>query len=244
MILLQPKIQEHGIKVGRDQLFELLRYHGMLLRRRTRKVSTTNSHHWLRKYPNLIKDLTPIQADQLWVSDITYIRTLRGFAYLSLITDAYSRMIIGHCLYPTLETEGCLIALQAALKSRNSTNKPGLIHHSDKGVQYCCSRYVELLENEEIAISMANNPYENAIAERINSTIKNEFDFGRVYKDFEEAKQDIDKIVNIYNSKRPHASINYLTPAAAHGEQGELKRRWKSYPYPGQIQNRDERRLQ
>lgn len=128
-------LKEHGIKMGRDQLFELLRYHGLLIRRRRRMVKTTDSHHWLKKYPNLTIGLTLNQSEQLWVSDITYIRTMCGFSYLSLITDAYSRKIVGHCLYPSLETIGCLKALEMAIDNKKKSVK--IIHHSDRGIQYC-----------------------------------------------------------------------------------------------------------
>jgi putative transposase len=133
--LIAP-MKEHGIKMGRDQLFELLGFYGLLIRRRKRLVKTTDSHHWLKKYPNLTKGIIVEESEQLWVSDITYIRTLQGFSYLSLITDAYSRKVVGYGLYPTLEAIGCLDALNMALAARKKkTGK--LIHHSDRGIQYC-----------------------------------------------------------------------------------------------------------
>ena len=134
--LLQPRLQEHGLEVGRDYLFELLASHKLLIRRRKRNVITTDSKHWMRKYSNLIKELTVTNPEQLWVSDITYIRLTGGFAYLSLITDAYSKKITGYCLSGTLSAEGCLKALQMALKGRTHLLQQ-LIHHSDRGSQYC-----------------------------------------------------------------------------------------------------------
>ena len=223
-------LQEHGIEMGRDQLFELLRFHGLLVRRRTRTVKTTDSHHWLKKYPNLTNGLLLNESEQLWVSDITYIRTLQGFSYLSLITDAYSRKIVGYGLYPTLEAVGCLDALALAIKSRKKECK--LIHHSDRGIQYCSYAYVEILNEKNIYISMAQSgsPYENALAERINGILKNEFYPRRVYQNHKEAKKVLDSIIQVYNNRRPHSSLNYLTPAIAHDMNGEINKRWKNYP--------------
>jgi putative transposase len=163
------QLRDQGIKMGRDQLFDLLRFHGLLVRRRKRGMRTTDSSHWLKKYPNLIVALDLTSPEQLWVSDITYVRTMEGYSYLSLITDAYSRKIVGHALHPSLESEGCIIALTMALDGRLYRDSL-LIHHSDRGVQYCCSAYVDILLSQGIAISMtqSGNPYENALAERMN----------------------------------------------------------------------------
>jgi putative transposase len=231
LVMLVPALEEHHIKLGRDQLFELLRFHGLLIRRRVRMVKTTNSHHWLKKYPNLTKELVLNASEELWVSDITYIRTLTGFSYLSLITDAYSRKIVGHCLYPTLEAHGCIEALEIALSERKRESEFTLIHHSDRGIQYCCSDYVKILDRENIAISMTQNgsPYENALAERVNGIIKNEFFPKRVYQNHKDGKKAVASIVRRYNSKRPHSSIDFLTPDEAHSRTGELKKRWKNY---------------
>jgi transposase InsO family protein len=229
--LLEPELAEHGIKMGRDQLFDLLGFHGLLIRRRKRMVKTTNSHHWLKKYPDLIKDLVVDGPEQLWVSDITYIRTQQGFSYLSLITDAYSRKVVGYALYPSLEAVGCMRALKMAIAIRKRESPYILIHHSDRGVQYCCSDYVSLLEAESMAISMTQtgSPYDNPQAERVNGTIKNEFSPNKIYRDHQEAEKEIGKINAIYNQKRPHASLDYLTPEQAHQGSGELKKRWKHY---------------
>ncbi|MDR4952602.1 IS3 family transposase [Chryseobacterium sp. ES2] len=228
---LSPHLEEHGIKMGRDQLFALLRFHGLLIRRRKRMVKTTDSHHWLKKYPNLVKDLALQASEQLWVSDITYIRTLEGFSYLSLITDAYSRKIVGHALHPTLEAAGCIEALIMAVAERKMESNFTLIHHSDRGIQYCSSGYIEILQSENIAISMTQtgSPYENALAERMNGIIKNEFFPKRIYQNHKEAKKAIDRIVYIYNNSRPHSSLDYLTPNKAHDAIGALKKRWKQY---------------
>lgn len=227
---LAGSLQEHGIKMGRDQLFGLLRFHGLLVRRRKRMVKTTDSYHWLKKYPNLTKGLILNESEQLWVSDITYIRTLQGFSYLSLITDAFSRKIVGYCLYPTLEALGCLEALAMALQTRKKNCK--LIHHSDRGIQYCSAAYVEILNNGEIDVSMtqSGSPYENALAERMNGILKNEFYPKRVYQNHKEAKKILSSNIQIYNNKRPHLSLDYLTPDIAHDLTGIINKRWKKYP--------------
>ncbi|MES1223642.1 MAG: IS3 family transposase, partial [Bacteroidota bacterium] len=205
LFMLMPELKKHKIKLGRDQLFKLLRFHGLLMRRRRRIVKTTDSHHWLKKYPNRIKDLILFSGDQLWVSDITYIRTLQGFCYLSLITDAYSRKIVGYSLCETLEASGPIEALKMAVEKRQKASPFILIHHSDRGVQYCSAEYVEILTKQEIAISMtqSGSPYENALAERVNGIIKNDFYPRQVYQNYKEAKKAISKIIHIYNEKRP-----------------------------------------
>ena len=234
IFMLTPELEKHGIKMGRDQLFDLLRFHGLLMRRRKRIAKTTDSHHWLKKYPNLIKDIVLSAANQLWVSDITYIRTLQGFNYLSLITDAYSRKIMGYALYETLEAMGPTEALKMAIKELNEIAVFILIHHSDRGVQYCSTEYVDILIKANIAISMtqSSSPYENALAERVNGTIKNDFFPKKVYQNHKEAKKSISKIIQVYNQKRPHASVDYLTPDEAHLKEGNLKKRWKQYYKP------------
>ena len=231
LFMLAPELERHGIKLGRDQLFDLLRFHGLLMRRRKRMVKTTDSHHWLKKYPNLIKELVLSSGDQLWVSDITYIRTLQGFNYLSLITDAYSRRIMGYALYETLEAIGPIEALVMAIKNRLALSAFILIHHSDRGIQYCSAEYIKILDSEKIAISMtqSGSPYENALAERVNGTIKNDFLPKKVYQNHKEAKKAITKTIDTYNEKRPHASVDYLTPVQAHVKEGLIKKRWKQY---------------
>jgi transposase InsO family protein len=222
--------------MGRDQLFDLLRFHGLLMRRRRRSVKTTNSHHWMKKYPNLTEELIPTAAEQLWVSDITYIRTKQGFSYLSLITDAYSRKIMGYSLYETLEAVGCLEALSMAIKQRQKITAAAstLIHHSDRGVQYCCADYIDMLMKESISISMTQNgsPYENALAERINGILKHEFCCDRIYSSHQEAQKSIYKTIEVYNQKWPHGSLDYLSPEQAHEKQGTIQKRWKRYKKP------------
>jgi len=231
LFMLIPEMEKHQIKMGRDLLFDLLRFHGLLIRRRKRMVKTTDSHHWLRRYPNLILHLILTAPEQLWVSDITYIRTQEGFSYLSLITDAYSRKIVGYALHPTLEAAGCIEALEMAVRSRKRLSPFTLIHHSDRGIQYCSQNYTAILNTDRIAISMtqSGSPYENALAERVNGIIKNEFFPKKVYQNHKEAKKMIAVIIRHYNETRPHASLDYLTPNQAHETEGELKKRWKTY---------------
>lgn len=222
-------MREHHIEIGRDAMFDLLAVHKLLVRKRKRRVPvTTFSDHWMRKYPNLIVDFIPTAPNQLWVSDITYITLKDDFAYLSLITDAYSRKIVGFYLSKTLSADGCIKALQMALKNNPQLGR--LIHHSDRGSQYCCTDYVGILDKHFIKISMtqSGDPLENAIAERVNGILKDEL-LEKVYLNYEQARQAIAAAISIYNYQRPHSSIDMLTPIEAHQKEGELKRRWKNY---------------
>lgn len=218
------------LEVGRDAFFDFLREHGRLVRKKRYRVKTTFSNHWLRKYPNLIKDFIPNGPHQLWVSDITYVQTAEGFVYLFLITDAYSRKIIGWSVSETLEAKHAVKALHMALKQLPK-GITGVFHHSDRGVQYCCDNYVKLLKKNGIKISMTENgdPLENAIAERVNGILKTEWLYNIDIKTKAVAVRKIDKIIWVYNTQRPHGSINMLTPQLAHNQSGELKRHWKNY---------------
>jgi transposase InsO family protein len=233
---LQEPLSAHGIKIGRDGLYTLLGHHGYLLRYRRRKPYTTNANHPYKKYPNLIRDLLLTAPGQLWVSDITYLRLTQGFCYLSIITDAYSRKIIGYQLHPTLHSQG---AIDALIMASGSKKQRGLVHHSDRGVQYCCTDYIRMLEHYGICISMTEqgDPYENAIAERVNGILKTEFLLNRTFASFSEAKQAVDTAIDKYNHVRPHASCDYLTPDMAYQQSGLLKKRWKqkSLRYPPDI---------
>ncbi len=225
--MLSNRFIEHGIKLGRDKFYDLLERHGYLLRYRKRKPYTTDSRHRFKKYPNLIRDLLLTGSGQLWVSDITYIRSGSGFSYLSLVTDAYSRKIVGYCLWPSLESQGAIKALEMALVG----NKRGkeTIHHSDRGVQYCCNDYVCCIEKAKIQLSMTEkgDPYENAIAERVNGILKTEFGLSGHFTSNSQALEKVDKAVDLYNNRRPHASCDYLTPAMAHDQNGLLDKRWR-----------------
>jgi putative transposase len=229
--LLQPELRSHHIEVGRDYLFDLLQEHKLLIRQRKRKVFTTDSRHWMRKYANLTKELVITRPEQLWVSDITYIKVMNQWGYLSLVTDAYSRKIMGFGFRSDLLALGCLEALQMAYDNR-SYGSYDLIHHSDRGCQYCCKEYVDLLGSQNIAISMTErgDPYENALAERMNGIIKGEFNLYSSQEGFEQTYDRIVRSITAYNDIRPHGSCDYLTPSQAHQKEGELKKRWKNYP--------------
>jgi putative transposase len=227
---LQPFFKEHGISMGRDALFALLSEQNLLIRKRKRKTPiTTFSNHWMHKYPNLIIGFVATEAHQLLVSDITYVCLSEGrHAYLSLVTDAYSRKIVGYHLNKDLSAEGCVAALKMAIKQLPQTAYA--IHHSDRGSQYCSFDYVAWLNKNNIAISMtqSGDPLENAIAERINGTIKNEL-LKESFDSLKQAKDAIAHSISVYNNIRLHLSIDMLTPSQAHYKTGELKRHWKSY---------------
>jgi len=216
--------------MGRDEFFNLLRRYGLLVRKRKFRAVTTNSFHWLHKYPNIIKELSPERPNHIWVSDITYIKTEEGFLYLYLITDAYSRKIIGWQLSDNLGSDNAILALYMAI-SQLPAKCDEIIHHSDRGIQYCSLKYVKLLEVHGIKISMTENgdPYENAIAERVNGILKTEWLYDMNLHNYSEAKAAVDEVIRIYNSERPHSSIEMLTPDQAHELTGKLHRLWKSY---------------
>ena len=235
---MQNFLTAHSFKIGRDAMFDLLADRGLLVTKRKRRgCVTTLSKHRFKKYPNIVRDFIPVAPNQLWVSDITYIHLAEGFAYLSLITDAYSRKIVGFCLSKDLSARGPLAALKMALSS--NPMRDGLIHHSDRGVQYCCDEYVKLLEYHEVKISMTEkgDPLENALAERVNGILKQEL-LEEVFADFETAQRDVaiacstyNHLIacSTYNHLRPHGSIDNLKPAQAHQLSGTIKKRWTNY---------------
>lgn len=225
-VMLRDDLNQKGIKIGRDGLFDLLREFDLLVKTKRYRHYTTDSKHRFKKYPNQIKDLTPRAPNHVWVSDITYIEGSKGFNYLSLITDAYSRKIVGHCLSDNYSAQGTIKALKKALKENKATK--GLIHHSDRGVQYCCKEYTSILKRKNAVISMTENgsPYENAMAERINGILKTEL-LQNKYENKEQAIKAIDKAIAVYNNKRPHMSIGMLTPQQAHFQKGTLKVVWR-----------------
>ena len=231
--MLQPFLLEHQIKIGRDALFDLLASNYLLVRRKKRKISTTDSYHRFKKYPNLIRDFTPEKPNQLWVSDITYWKISNGFVYISFITDAYSRKIVGYNVAPTMEAVETIEALKMAISG--FLNEPDcpfqLTHHSDRGMQYCSDMYVRLLKNNNIKISMTENgdPLENAIAERINGIIKEEYLNDYTVDSIEEAKELLPAVVKLYNNERPHQSIGFLTPNQVHANNIKTEKLWKNY---------------
>jgi putative transposase len=229
-IMLEEFMLEHQIKMGRDALFDLLSLHRLLIRKRRRKIITTQSNHWLKKYPNLIKDFVPQEVNKLWVSDITYWKTEGGLFYISLITDVYSNKIVGYNLAQTMESIESVKALQMALSG--NANVEGLIHHSDRGSQYCCFKYVNLLQDYDVKISMTEtgDPLDNAVAERINGILKDEYLYCYTVKTPEQARELLHSVIKLYNEERPHMSIGNIVPEKVHS--GELKkgeRKWKNY---------------
>ncbi|MGH2613261.1 MAG: IS3 family transposase, partial [Rhabdochlamydiaceae bacterium] len=225
--MLAPSFELHHIRIGRDKLFDTLSIHGLLIRKRKRKYpKTTDSYHRFRKYTNLIKGMDIVRPEQVWVSDITYLTLPEGFCYLNLVTDAYSRKIMGYCLYSTLETTGTLMALNMALANRQRP-KDVLIHHSDRGTQYCCAEYVKLLTEHHIGISMAKS--ENPIAERVNGILKAELGLDETFKNVAYARKIVAERIKVYNQLRIHASCDYLTPQQAHDKEGALAKKWKNY---------------
>src|SRR4051812_15306703 len=215
MCLYRP-FRSNGIKMGRDKLNTLLRKHGLLITKRKRQPKTTQSNHWFRKYTNLLKGIEVTGSEQVWVADITYISVGYDFNYLSLITDAYSRKIMGYHLHHQLTNEGTIKALKMALSNRNTGSY--LIHHSDRGVQYCRYDYVDILRKEGIEISMTEfgEAYENPIAERVNGILKTEFGLSQVFRSRTQALMTVGHSITAYNHLRPHMSCDWLTPEVAH----------------------------
>lgn len=210
--VLQQTFENSGLKIGRDKLFDILREHDLLVKRKRSSCKTTDSYHRFHKYKNLVKDMVVTRTNQVWVSDITYIRTINGFCYLALITDMFSRKIVGYDTSDSLELAGCLRALKRAL--RTARPAAGLVHHSDRGIQYCSNQYVNELKKRGIKISMTeeNHCYENAIAERVNGILKDEFYLDQCFFNTKSASLATDNAIKIYNSKRLHVSLGYKTP--------------------------------
>lgn len=228
--LLKNDFQRERIKIGRDKLFDLLRHEHMLIKKKKKYVKTTDSRHWMRKYPNLIKNIEISRPEQIWVADITYIETKKGFNYLHLITDAYSKKIMGYQLSEDMSASATVKALRMALLNRNYTSK--LIHHSDRGLQYCSAAYTKVLQENKIKISMTeqSDPYENAIAERINGILKQEFSLDEVFEDTVQAEKHVNQSIRIYNSQRPHLSCHMLTPVQMHSQKRLKVKKWNKKP--------------
>jgi transposase InsO family protein len=225
---LKPFLQQHNIALGRDYFFNLLAKNKMLVRKTKRSIHTTNSKHHFRRYPNLTKGFTPLKAHELWVSDITYIPLTNRFAFLFLITDAYSRKIVGHHVSDDMKVSSAVVALKKALAQKPTETI--VMHHSDRGIQYCSNEYVNLLQQHNALISMtqSGDPLENAIAERVNGILKTEL-ISRSYTHIDAAALSIARAVIIYNYKRRHSSLNYQIPNDVHQQQGPQIRRWKNY---------------
>jgi transposase InsO family protein len=216
--LLRSEFSEAGVEIGRDRFFELLAESDLLVAPKPGVPRTTNSRHSLPVFGNLLAGKVFSAPNEAWVSDLTYIRTDDGFLYAALITDAYSRKIVGAHIGDSLEAEGCLLALDQALMGLPAGKQP--IHHSDRGCQYCCHEYVERLQARGVAISMTQvmHCYENAQAERVNGILKQEYELGRRFRTKEQARKAFDQAVWLYNHRRPHLGLNYRFPADVHAE--------------------------
>ena len=214
--VLKDDLRDIG-KIGRDKFFDILRSNDLLVKRKRSYTKTTNSHHRFYKWSNLLMDVELTGSNQAWGSDITYLRTIKGFVYLFLITDLYSRKIVGWSLSRSLSIEGGLEALKIALSSWKDKSS-GLIHHSDRGVQYCSKDYVKRLQKAGVSISMTeeNHCYENAKAERVNGILKDEFCLNATFNDFKQAAKTVRSAIKIYNEHRPHWSLGLNTPSQVH----------------------------
>ena len=205
-----------GPKIGRDKFFDILRERHLLVKRKRNYAKTTDSYHRFHTYENLVKDLILTGPDQAVASDITYLRTEKCFLYLSLQTDLYSRMITGWDLSYSLSVEGSMRALGMTIKQ--SRNPNGMIHHSDRGIQYCCKAYIKKLKKHKMRISMTeeNHCYENAVAERVNGILKQEFELDCTFKNYKEAYKAVKQAIFIYNYYRKHWSLGLCTPVQIH----------------------------
>ena len=231
--MIKNDMTKNNINMGRDKLFTFLRQEKMLVKKKKNYTKTTDSFHRFHKYKNLIKDIEVNAPEQVWVSDITYIKTELGHTYLSLITDYYSKKIVGYHLADNLKSESSLIALKMAIKSRQYPNRT-LIHHSDRGFQYCSDEYIKMLTDNNIQPSMTEvyDPYENTIAERVNGILKDEFDIGEGFVNLQQASKEIKYAIETYNTFRPHFSCQMLTPQQAHNFGSYTLKKWggrKSY---------------
>ena len=228
--------EEHS--VGYNRFYDIIEKYNLKVRKKKRRVKTTDSGHGLPTYPNLVKELIPLRPNQLWVSDITYmviyLNSQTGeynFCYLSLVMDYYTKEIIGWCVGETLETKFAIEALNMALSRLNGNPAEDLIHHSDRGVQYASYDYTKLLKKHNIKISMTEcgDPKDNAVAERVNGIIKNELLMGTSFFSIEEVRKALKVAIDFYNNERPHMSLDWKTPGEAALCTGELKKKWKSY---------------
>lgn len=215
--LFKATLVESGVKVGRDRFFDVLRELELLVPPpRTESPRTTNSYHCLPVFTNRIKDLEVKKPNEVWVVDLTYIRTEIGFLYLALVTDKMSRKVVGYHCGDTLEAEGCLQALEKALVDLPEGVYP--IHHSDQGTQYCCHAYVNRLKARGLSVSMTetNHCAENALAERMNGILKSEYRLGSTFRCKRDARMAVEQAVHLYNHRRPHTSLKMRFPAEVH----------------------------
>jgi len=224
--LLEEPLRELG--VGRDKLFAILKANHLIIKPKRSYRTTTNSHHRFHKHKNLVEQIQLTRPEQVWVSDITYIGNRNKHCYLALVTDAYSKKVVGHDLSNSLGVDGTLRALNMAVKKREYKNEP-LIHHSDRGIQYCCDQYQNLLVKRKIKCSMTESydPYANAVAERVNGILKEEFQLEQYNVDIDTMKKLVNDSIHLYNNKRPHYSCYMLTPAQMHRQKTVKIRTYK-----------------
>lgn len=224
--LLKQKAQKDGITIGRDALFQLLRQEGLLISRKRSYTKTTNSKHWMHKYSNLVKNIEVRRPEEVWVADITYVAVADSYAYLHLITDAYSKQIVGYNVSDTLAASSTVKALEMAIAGRQY--QLPLIHHSDHGLQYCSALYTKVLNSKAISISMTEDgsPYDNAIAERVNGILKDEFGLDEVFEDIKQMEKQVKQSICTYNHQRPHISNHMLTPIQMHNQQMLKPKSW------------------
>lgn len=225
--LLKPGLLQENILIGRDKLFALLKRENLLVAKKKRYIKTTDSSHWLRRHPDLVKGIRLKRPEQVWVADITYLSTRQGPCYLHLLTDAYSKKIMGYDVSSSLSNAATLKALRQALKQRRH-DEP-LIHHSDRGIQYCSSAYISVLVKNNIGVSMTQdgNPYDNAIAERVNGILKDEFGLDNVFDSLEQAVIQTKQAIVNYNYHRPHLSCSMLTPEQMHEQKTIEVKTWQ-----------------
>lgn len=241
LYLMSDDLQRLDIRIGRDVMFDFLRAEHLLIKPKRSYIKTTNSKHWMKKYSNRIDAIVIDRPEQVWVSDITYIKVDTGYHYLSLVTDAYSKKIMGYELNKSLSTDGPLKALKMAINNRQYPTQ-ALIHHSDRGLQYCSSDYIAELKEQNMIVSMTQNgdPYENAVAERINGILKYEFLMVDGFNSYSLAARAIKESIEIYNHDRPHLSCNMLTPNQAHRQKEIPYKKWHKKPrksVPTEVSN-------
>lgn len=224
--MLKQELVKEKIPMGRDRLFSLLRREQLLVRPKKKYTRTTYSKHWMHKYPDLVNRLKVNRPEQVWVADITYLRVDNDFCYLHLVTDAYSKKIVGHKVSADLLSTHTIEALKQALQNRSYDGQ--LIHHSDRGLQYCSAGYIQLLNKNQVQISMtqSGSPYDNAIAERVNGILKDEFGLDDNFKSLQEAKTQTQQAVKLYNEMRPHLSCSMLTPIKMHKQSNLQVKAW------------------
>jgi putative transposase len=214
--MLKKELLKERIPVGRDRLFSLLRREDLLINTKKKYTKTTHSKHWMHKYPDLVNPMKVNRPELIWVADITYLSVGDNFCYLHLITDAYSKKIVGFKVSADLLSKHTIAALKQALKNRSYDRQ--LTHHSDRGLQYCSAGYIQLLVSNGVQISMtqSGSPYDNAIAERVNGILKDEFGLDETFKSMQEAETQTTRSIKIYNETRPHMSCSMLTPLKMH----------------------------